>query len=545
VAVTAVLDADQLAKLLETNTSAFMRLDRDWTLTYLNKQAEILLQRRREQLLGRNLWAEFPDGNDEFRAQYQRAIDTGDEVTFEAHLAPLGSWFEVRATPDDSGLSVFFLDISARRKAYDRLAMVAEITRVLVGNRDVDAVAATLAQALVPALATWAMVSLYDEDGRLYEAAAAHSDPAQARYVAMLEAMHPQLISDMGIVAAATSSGEPQIRTGLSAHIKEGAAAGRELFQLLDRLGCDSVLLLPLRARDRALGVMSLFHGVGDRDLSADLETAIGLADRAGLALENAQLYSRQRRVAEVLQRSLLTPLPQPEHLHLVARYLPAADGSEVGGDWYDAFLQSDGAAVLVIGDVVGHDTAAAAAMGQLRNLLRGTAYDSGHGPRQLLVRLDALVKGLGIRTLATLLVGRLEQSPEQAVSGDRTFRWSNAGHPPAMVRRADGRVDVLEPEPDVLLGLDDLAERHEHIATLKAGDTLLLYTDGLVERRERSLSVGLDELARTLSELDMVPLDDACDELLIRLLVDRPFDDVALLAVHTYAPERTLPGGA
>ena len=309
-AVAAALDADQLAMLLETNTSAFVRLNRDWTLTYLNKQAEILLQRQREQLLGRNIWAEFPDGNDEFRAQYQRAIDTGEEVTFEANLAPLGSWFEVRATPDDDGLSVFFLDVSARRMAYDRLAMVAEITRVLVGNRDVDAVAATLAQALVPTLATWAMVSLYDEDGRLYEAAAAHSDPGLARYVAMLEAMHPQLISDMGIVAAATSTGEPQIRTGLSGHIKEGAANGRELFQLLDRLGCDSVLLLPLRARDRPLGVMSLFHDTGDRDLSADLETAIGLADRAGLALENAQLYSRQRRAAEVLQRSLLTPLP-------------------------------------------------------------------------------------------------------------------------------------------------------------------------------------------------------------------------------------------
>jgi serine phosphatase RsbU (regulator of sigma subunit) len=544
-AVAAALDSAQLAMLLETNTSAFIRLDRDWTLIYLNKQAEILLQRQREHLVGRNLWAEFAVGNEEFRQRYQQAIETGEEVTFEANLAPLGSWFEMRATPDATGLSVFFLDVSARRRAYDRLALVAEITRVLVGNRDVDAVASTLARALVPGLATWAMVSLYDEDGRLYEAAAAHGDPDRAPYIAELEAIHPQLISDLGIVAVATATGEPQLRTGLARHIKEGAANGRKLFQVLDRLGCDSALLLPLRARNRSLGVMSLFHDVGGGDLSADLETAAGLADRAGLALENAQLYSRQRRAAEVLQRSLLTPLPQPDHLHLVARYLPAADGSEVGGDWYDAFLQPSGATVLVIGDVVGHDIAAAAAMGQLRNLLRGTAYDGGYGPRQLLVRLDALIKGLGINTLATLLVGRLEQSPEQAVSGERTFRWSNAGHPPPMVRRATGEVDVLEPEPDLLLGLDETAERHEHIGTIKAGDTLLLYTDGLVERRERSLSVGIAELARTLAELEMTPLDRACDDLLSALLVHRPFDDVALLAMHAYSAALPRPAEA
>jgi serine phosphatase RsbU (regulator of sigma subunit) len=448
----------------------------------------------------------------------------------------------VRATPDATGLSVFFLDVSARRLAYDRLALVAEITRVLVGSRDVDAVAETLARAVVPGLATWALVSLYDEDGRLYEAAAAHSDPERAPYIAELDAVHPQLISDLDIVGVATTTGQPQLRTGLTDHIKEGAANGRALFQVLDRLGCDSALLLPLRARNRSLGVLSLFRDLGSGDLEGDMETAVGLADRAGLALENAQLYSRQRRVAEVLQRSLLTPLPQPDHLHLVARYLPAADGSEVGGDWYDAFLQAEGATVLVIGDIVGHDIAAAAAMGQLRNLLRGTAYDGGHGPRQLLVRLDALITGLAINTLATLLVGRLEQSPEQAASGERTFRWSNAGHPPPMVRRATGKVDVLEPEPDVLLGLGEVAQRHEHIVTLQAGDTLLLYTDGLVERRERSLSIGIEELARTLSELEMTPLDQACDELLSQMLVDRPFDDVALLAVHAYSPRRPRP---
>ena len=537
------LSPEHFATLIETNGSAFIRLDRHWRFNYVNKRAEELLRRTRDELVGHDIWEIYPVPPDSpFRVGYQQAVDTGREVTFEANFAPIGSWFEVRATPDDLGLSVFFLDVSQRRRAYERLAMVAEITRALVGNRDVESLAATLASAVVPELATWALVSLFDEDGRLYEAAAAHSDPDRAPYIEQLHAVHPQLTSDIGLLAAATSSGEPQLRTGLAGHIREGADSGRELFQVLDRLGCDSALLLPLRARNRSLGVLTLFHDVGSGDFEADVETAAGLADRAGLALENAQLYSRQRRTAEVLQRSLLTPLPQPDHLHLVARYLPAADGSEVGGDWYDAFLQSDGGTILVIGDIVGHDIAAAAAMGQLRNLLRGTGYEGGHGPRVLLVRLDALISGLGINVLATLLVGRLEQSAQQELIGERTFRWSNAGHTPPMVRRASGGVEVLDPEPDVLLGLDEPTQRHEHLATLHAGDTLFLYTDGLIERRDRSLSVGLDELARTLSALEMTPLDEACDELLGRLLTAKPFDDVALLAVHAYSPHRPRP---
>jgi serine phosphatase RsbU (regulator of sigma subunit) len=534
VAGAAVLDADQLATLLETNTSAFIRLNLDWVFTYVNAQAEILLQRPRERLVGRNLWTEFPNGmGSRFETEYRRAFATGKAVTFEESFEPVGGWFEVRATPDETGLSVFFLDVSARRRAYDRLALVAEITRILVGSRDVEAVAATLVKAVVPELATWAMVSLYDDEGRLHEATAVHRDEACAAEVTELQALHPRLISDLDIVATATASGEPQLRTGLAERIAGRAGDGDRLFQVLDRLGCDQALLLPLRARNRTLGVLSLFHGPGGEELAGELETAVGLADRAGLALENAQLYSRQRRSVETLQRSLLTPLPQPDHLHLVARYLPAAEGTEIGGDWYDAFLQPDGATVLVIGDIVGHDIAAAAAMGQLRNLLRGTAYDRGDGPANLLTRLDALITGLGVNTLATLLVGRLEQTTEQAARGEQTLRWSNAGHTPPMVRRSSGLVEVLEPEPDVLLGLDEAADRQDHTVTLWPGDTVLLYTDGLVERRDQSLTVGLAELARTLSRLEMTPLDDACDELLARLLVDRPFDDVAMLAVH------------
>ena len=530
----AALPTDEVALLLEISTTAFLRLDRRWVITYVNAQAEALLGRSRNALVGRDIWVEFPTSNTDFRMHYETAVETRQEVTFEAHFAHLGAWFEIRCAPDPLGLSIFYLDVTERHRIQDRLAFVEDLTRGLVGNRDTDAVAAVVARSVVPELATWALISLYDEEGRLYEAAAHHRDGAREPDIRLLEQAHPQLISDFEILTATTTGGAAQVRAGLAALISSRGAAGDPLFQLLDRLGCDSAVLLPLTARGQAFGILSLFRAETDAPYSdEELETAGIVADRAALGLENALLYSRLRRTAEVLQRSLLTPLPQPASLHLVGRYLPAAVGTEVGGDWYDAFLQPDGATVLVIGDIVGHDIAAAAAMGQVRNLLRGTAYDRGDGPAELMLRLDGLIAGLGIDTLATLLIGRLEQDVGQRERGERTFRWSNAGHAPPMMRRPGGEVETLDRETDLLLGLETAASRHEHSVTMRAGDTLFLYTDGLIERRDRSLTDGLAELADTLARVDMDPLDAACDRLLGLLLTDRPFDDVALLAVH------------
>ena len=187
---------------------------------------------------------------------------------------------------------------------------------------------------------------------------------------------------------------------------------------------------------------------------------AVDLGVRAGLALDNGRLYVGQRRVAEALQRGMLTRLPEPDHLHLVSRYRASADDAQVGGDWYDAFLQPDGSTVLVIGDVMGHDISAASSMGQLRNLLRGTAYDRGDSPADVLQRVDAAIRGLGIDALATCVVARIEQTEPDAAAGVRTLRWSNAGHPPPMLLLPDGTVSRLDRQPDLMLGVEPLQER-------------------------------------------------------------------------------------
>jgi serine phosphatase RsbU (regulator of sigma subunit) len=212
----------------------------------------------------------------------------------------------------------------------------------------------------------------------------------------------------------------------------------------------------------------------------------------------------------------------------------PQADVLADRGDWYDAFLEPGGATVLAIGDVVGHDTRAAAAMGQLRGLLRGISYSSGAPPAEVLTQVDRAVRGLGLDTMATALVARLEQEDDDPRADRTLLRWSSAGHPPPVLLRPDGGVQVLgEDLPDLLLGVDPSAPRRDRVAVVPAGSTVLLHTDGLVERRDRDLDAGTAELVAVLAEYAALPLADLCDRVLERLFLPDAEDDVALLAVR------------
>ncbi len=246
-------------------------------------------------------------------------------------------------------------------------------------------------------------------------------------------------------------------------------------------------------------------------------------------------LYARSRRVvraAETLQRSMLTEPVEPAGFELAVRYVPAAREAQVGGDWYDVFDQPDGSTTLVIGDVAGHDTRAAATMGQLRGLLRGIAYARSPDQAGVLSELDAAIEGLGLGAMATVLVGRLDR-PDSA-RGTARLRWASAGHLPAILLDPDGAVEVLEaPRPELMLGVDPTARRTQQELFLHPGSTLLLYTDGLVERRDQVFDDGVALLARALPELRELSVAQLCDELLGRLLPDRVEDDVALLAVR------------
>jgi hypothetical protein len=251
-----------------------------------------------------------------------------------------------------------------------------------------------------------------------------------------------------------------------------------------------------MQARGRTVGLLSIFNGPEARPFDdSEIALARDVAARAALALDNARLYSQQRELAEELQRSLLTPPPEPDHVEVVVRYAAAARAAQVGGDWYDAFLQPDGATVLVIGDVVGHDTAAAAAMGQVRGLLRGIAFTTEQGPADVLSRLDAAIEGLQVGTTATAVVARPRADAEERDAASPTC----AGPTPATRRRwrslPTGEVLVSQASRRPAARHRPAEPRVESRVTLERGSTVLLYTDGLVERRGQSLDVGLERL--------------------------------------------------
>jgi len=295
-------------------------------------------------------------------------------------------------------------------------------------------------------------------------------------------------------------------------------------------------MVVPMRGSGRILGVLTLFFSVGAPDAEGTA-TAQEIADRAGLALSTARQYDQQHQLAEQLQRSMLTAPQQPDGAEIAVRYVPAAEAAAVGGDWYDAFPQADGSTMLVIGDVSGHDTAAAATMGQLRSLLRGIATTLDDAtPAAVLTKLDRAMRLLDIDTLATAAVVRLERAP----GGGFRLRWSSAGHlPPAVLSPAgDSRWLTGASGPMLGLGLD--LPRHDSVAAAEPGSIVLLYTDGLVERRHVGLDAALTRLQEALSGLADRPPARLCDELLHQLVPGHPADDVALLAVRLHPHDRS-----
>ena len=422
----------------------------------------------------------------------------------------------------------------------DRLRFLAEVSEVMIDTLDSGASATRLAELAASRLCDWAVVTLAGEGGRRGEQAWAHRDPAARPHLDTYMSGRLRNTGDDAAMVQALLSGQPVQLTSIDEAAIAPSLPTEAVRTAWRRLRSSSSTIVPLRARGETFGVLALVN-CGDEPLHNPEQTALAVevARRGALALDNARLFGRQLKVAETLQLSLLTAPPRPDDLELAVRYRPATTHMHVGGDWYDAFAQPDGALLTVIGDVVGHDVDAAAAMGQIRSMLRGIAYDRPETPAGILSRVDAALTGLQVDHLATALVARIEQSAEQRSTGLRTLRWSSAGHLPPLLVRADGTVRTLDSQPERLLGAGTAETRTNHKVKLHPGDTVLLYTDGLVEHRRTSLDDGVARLTAALADVRALPLEQLCDQLLQRLIPGRADDDVALLAVraHPQAP--------
>ena len=541
---------ERATTVLESMLVGYLSMDAGWRITYLNAETERMAGSTRAELVGRSFWEAFPATvGTVFEDSYRRARREQVDVVFDAYYpAPLDIWFEVRATPEGQGVAIYFVDVTARQRAHRerdlavrRLQRIAHFTLALNETGTIEELVRTVAEDGLPELGcnggAVAVLDPDDPDVLSSYLASEYGSAAQVRYGRL------PLSADLPVTVAARTE-----QVVLVADQDACLAFSPAMAEVVEVTGSQAFASLPLRAGGRVLGVLTA-GWEGAQAFEADqMDLLTTFAAQAGQALARLQALEAERAAArrvggmsEALQRSLLTELPEPDHLELVARYAPAADEAQVGGDWYDAFMVRDGSTSLVIGDVTGHDQRAAVQMAQVRNVLRGIAHAVAEPPAEILRALDWAMRDLAVGALATAVMAKVEQDPEDAARGLRTLRWSNAGHLPPLLLHPDGRAELLHRPPNLLLGLGVEAARQDHTQQLDPGTTVLLYTDGLVERRGEHLDIALGRLAETASGLAHLPLQRLCDELLARLATGSD-DDVALLAVRAHPEDRPRP---
>jgi len=306
-----------------------------------------------------------------------------------------------------------------------------------------------------------------------------------------------------------------------------------------DPPGAATALAVPLTANGEVIGVMTFVDGPGRVFESDDVSLATEVASRAGVALSNATRFQREHVVAEVLQRAVLPDsLPAVEGLLLDAEYQAGVAGTYAGGDWYDVFELGEDSVFFSVGDVMGKGAAAAALMGQVRSAIRAYAV-SGLSPTEVLSSLDRLFDALIEDRVATAVVGTLTPSTGRVV-------LSNAGHPPPLVVRADGSATFCPMQRSLLIaaGLSG-APRPRDELVLDRGDSLLMYSDGLIERRGEVITEGMERLAATATVIarDGWPRRPAATLASMLSAEDRTDDVVVLYLNYTGVPDERLSG--
>ncbi|CCB71143.1 putative DNA-binding protein (plasmid) [Streptantibioticus cattleyicolor NRRL 8057 = DSM 46488] len=423
----------------------------------------------------------------------------------------------------------------------ERLALLAETTTRLTSTLDVDEALRRLVDLVLPRLADWVVIDLITEHDEVWRTAVVHTAGDRLVHHDDLQGPMPPVPEDSPMPLSRALRGVASALAGPETYRRPpDSGIAVEQRRLFDTTGIRSAAIAPIRGARDVLGALTLGRAETPGGFTAtDLPLIEDIARRAGLALDNARLYQRQRAVAETMQNHLLPQMPRVPGLQLTVRYLPAPDASQVGGDWYDAFTLPDGATALAVGDVMGHDLEAAAGMAQLRNMLRAYAW-SQQGPSSRIVEcLDEAITPITDVSMATLIFARVTRTgadPWQVT-------WTNAGHPPPLLVTRDGLTRYLTDGHGLLLGTGVHTPRPDATVVLPPGCTLLLYTDGLVETPGQSLDDGLDQLRQHAAALAHRPLPFFTNQLLER--VQPPgLDDVALLAVRTPYPSSGADGG-
>ncbi len=531
---------------VETMPNAFFSLDAELTITYMNAEAERLARSSRDVALGSSFIDTFPDGaGGEHTAHYRDAIATGASVVFEEHFASLEGWFEVHAWPDRNGLNVYFSDVSERhrseleqtvaldeaKQAHARLSFLADLSSNLHGVHTRAELYDRLSRAVTTSMADWSTIVVPSGE-ELIRVAAYHQDPILNGLAQRLVGGYPHAFTGPSPGVVVYRSGQPLRLTHLAEQIVSeldssvsSAAYGRTLQLLGDGPG----LIMPVLSDQAVVAVLTMVRRGGE--LFSDEDVAImreALASVADL-LDDVLHLETQRETASALQAAALPKtLPASARLHLAAGYRAASEGTQVGGDWYDAFELQSGHIALVVGDAAGHGLQAAALMTQIRNALRAHLFES-LGPSESIAKLSSFVATQEPDAFATVICVEIDPITGEGV-------WASAGHPAPIILSRDGTSRHLQGKPGPPIGAGDIRPI-EHALLFRPEDRLVMFTDGLFERRGVDLDIGLTHLMITIEQtLGDADVASACEFILREMLTGAHDDDVCLL-VGDFSP--------
>ena len=396
----------------------------------------------------------------------------------------------------------------------DRLSLLSEVTKLLSSSLDPTTVIQRTINLVVGRLADACVVQVPGESGlqQLDVPGAGSGESEEAR----------RLISTDDVPFDCDAPAAIAFRTGRS----QLAAVPSPVVGDLG-LSDSTALAVPLTANGEVIGVMTFIDGPGRDFESDDVSLATEVASRTGVALSNATRFQREHVVAEVLQRAVLPDfLPVVDGLHLDAEYRAGAAGTYVGGDWYDVFQLDEGHVVFSVGDVMGKGPSAAALMGQVRSTIRAYAV-TGQSPSEVLSSLDHFFDAMAEERVVTVVVGIIDPT-----SG--AVRMTNAGHPPPLIVRRDGSTSFCSGPNSLLIaaGLGGPPRPHQDV-DLGPGDSLVMYSDGLVERRGELITIGMDRLSVAATEVAHAGWQQPATALATMLSDDEVADDVVVLALH------------
>lgn len=505
-------------------------LDLHGRIGFVNAAATELLGVPASGLLGTRLWVSVPWLNDPMYEDRYRAALFSQHVTSFVALRPPGDWLSFRLYPSTSGLSVRItraravaeLDRAGRRpgspSSLVTISQVLSLAGALTEAAGVQDVVQLVADEIMPAVGCRTLVLLGSRAGRMH--VLGHRGFADPDLVERFD----------GLPLTEQTPGTQVLTTGVPAFFESRGQLERLYPAAREVPGPMAAwAYLPLIASGRPVGTCVL--GYPERHAFPADERAV-LTSLGGLiaqAMERALLYDAKHLLAHGLQAALLpSSLPSLPGIEAAARYLPATQGMDIGGDFYDLVL-SHGRASAVIGDVQGHNVTAAGLMGQIRTAVR--AYTTvGQAPDEVMRSTNRLLIDLGTELFASCLYLRLDPGSGRAV-------LARAGHPPPLLRRADGQVRVLDLAGGPLLGIDASATYPTTEVDLPPGSVLALYTDGLIESPGVDIEEALDALGRRLAGTGDLPLDELADGLVeFGAGATERVDDIALLLLRVRA---------